>query len=73
MGKNYVVNISGMEELIIAPGTKKLEAYAVENCPKLRRAYVPDDTEIDEKAFYSVHPDFEIVRGDLTSISQITM
>ncbi|MBR4297715.1 MAG: transglutaminase domain-containing protein [Bacteroidaceae bacterium] len=73
MGKNYVVNVLGMEELIIAPGTKKLEAYAVENCPKLRRAYVPDDTEIDEKAFYSVHPDFEIVRGDLTSISQITM
>ena len=73
MGKNYVVNVSGMEELIIAPGTKKLEAYAVENCPKLRRAYVPEDTEIDPQAFYSVHPDFEIVRGDLTCIPEITM
>lgn len=73
MEKNYVVNISGMEELIIAPGTKRLEAYAVENCPKLRRAYVPEDTEIDAKAFYSVHPDFEIVRGDLTCIPEITM
>ena len=73
MGKNYVYNVSGMEELIIAPGTKRLEAYAVENCPKLRRAYVPEDTEIDAKAFYRVHPDFEIVRGDLTCIPEITM
>ena len=73
MGKNYVVNVSGMEELIIAPGTKKLEAYAVENCPNLRRAYVPEDTEVDANAFYSVHPDFEIIRGDLTCIPEITM
>ena len=73
MGKNYVVNVMGVEELIIAPGTLKLEAYAVENCPKLRRAYVPEDTEIDPQAFYSVHPDFEIVRGDLTCIPEITM
>ena len=73
MGKNYVYNVSGMEELIIAPGTKRLDAYAVENCPKLRRAYVPEDTEIDPQAFYNVHPDFEIVRGDLTCIPEITM
>ena len=73
MGKNYVVNVTGMEELIIAPGTLKMEAYAVENCPKLRRAYVPEDTEIAPNAFYNVHPDFEIVRGDLTCIPEITM
>ncbi len=73
MEKNYVVNVSGMEELIIAPGTMRMEAYAVENCPKLRRAYVPEDTEIDPNAFYSVHPDFEIIRGDLTCIPEITM
>lgn len=73
MGKNYVVNVSGMEELIIAPGTMKLEDYAVENCPKLRRAYVPEDTEIAPKAFYNVHPNFEIIRGDLTCIPEITM
>lgn len=73
MEKNYVVNVTGMEEIIIAPGTMRMEAYAVENCPKLRRAYVPEDTEIDAKAFYSVHPDFEIIRGDLTCIPEITM
>ena len=73
MGKNYVYNVSGMEELIIAPGTKRLDAYAVENCPKLRRAYIPEDTDIDPQAFYNVHPDFEIVRGDLTCIPEITM
>lgn len=73
MEKNYVVNVSGMEELIIAPGTLRMEAYAVENCPKLRRAYVPEDTEIAPNAFYSVHPDFEIIRGDLTCIPEIAM
>lgn len=73
MGKNYVYNVLGMETLIIAPGTKKLHAYAVENCPKLRVAYVPEDTEIDPKAFYSVHPDFQVIRGDLTCIPEITM
>lgn len=73
MEKNYVVNVTGMEELIIAPGTMRIEAYAVENCPKLRRAYVPEDTEIAPNAFYSVHPDFEIIRGDLTCIPEITM
>jgi hypothetical protein len=51
----------------------RIEAYAVENCPKLRRAYVPEDTEIAPNAFYSVHPDFEIIRGDLTCIPEITM
>ncbi len=73
MGKNYVVNVQGMETLIIAQGTKKMHAYAVENCPNLRRAYVPEGVEIDPKAFYSVHPDFEIVREDLTCIPEITM
>ena len=73
MEKNYVLNITGMEELIIAPGTKRLEAYAVENCPKLRRAYIPEDTEVDPNAFYGVHSDFEIVRGDLTCIPEIKM
>lgn len=73
MGKNYVVNVQGMETLIIAQGTKKMHAYAVENCPNLRRAYVPEGVEIDPKAFYFVHPDFEIVREDLTCIPEITM
>ena len=73
MGKNYIYNVTGMEELIIAPGTKKMEDYAVENCPKLRRAYVPEDTEVAPKAFYNVHPEFEIIRGDLTCIPEITM
>lgn len=73
MEKNYITNLHGMEELIIAPGTTELQAYAVENCPNLKRAYIPEDTKVDPQAFYSVHPDFEIVRGDLTGIPEIRM
>lgn len=73
MGKNYVTYHNNMEEVIIAPGTKTLEPYAFEACPKLRRAYVPEDTEVQTGAFYKVHPNFEIVRGDYTGIPEIKM
>lgn len=73
IGKNFLASHDHVEEVIIAPGTKKLEAYAFERCPKLRIAYVPEETEIDSKAFYEVHPDLQIVRGDYTGISDIHM
>lgn len=71
MYKNTVYEHNGVETLIIAPGTKKIEAWGVENCPNLKIAYVPEDTEIDEKAFTGVHPDFQIIRGDYTNIPEI--
>lgn len=71
MYKNTVYEHNGVETLIIAPGTKKIEAWGVENCPNLKIAYVPEDTEIEEKAFTGVHPDFQIIRGDFTNIPEI--
>ena len=67
IGKNYIYNHKGIEEVVIAGGTKRIEAWAVEKCPNLKVAYVPIDTEVDDKAFYSVHPDFHIVRQDPTT------
>lgn len=71
MYKNTVYEHSGVEVLIVAPGTKKIEAWGVENCPNLKIAYVPADTEIADKAFTGVHPDFQIIRGDFTNIPDV--
>lgn len=71
MSKNTIYNHNGVEVLIVAPGTKSIEAWGVENCPNLKIAYVPADTEIADNAFTGVHPDFKIVRGDFTNIPDI--
>ncbi len=68
MYKNTVYRHDGVEILIVAPGTKTLEPWAVENCPNMKIAYVPEDTEIADNAFVGVHPDFQIIRGDFTNI-----
>ena len=62
MEKNTIYNHNGVEEIVIAEGTTLLEAWAVENCPNLKVAYVPASTEVDSNAFYGVHKDFKIIR-----------
>ena len=69
--KNTIYNHKGVEVLIIAPGTKNIEPWGIENCPNLKIAYVPEDVEIANNAFYNVHSDFQIIRGDYTNIPQI--
>lgn len=64
MYKNTIYNHNGVEELVIAKGTKCIEDWAVENCPNLKKAYVPKDAAVCEKAFYGVHTDFEIIYTD---------
>lgn len=71
MYKNTIYRHDGVEVLIVAPGTKKIEAWGVENCPNLKIAYVPVDTEIENNAFTGVHTDFRIIRGDYTNIPEI--
>lgn len=71
IGKNYIFDHAGIEELIVANGTKKLEAWAVEKCPNLKVAYVPLDTELDPQAFVDVHPDFQVIRQEQTGIKDI--
>ena len=69
--KNTVYFHDGVEVLIFAPGTKRIEAWGVERCPNLKIAYVPEDVEIAQNAFADVHPDFQIIRGDFTNIPQV--
>ena len=69
--KNTVYDHSGAEVLIVAPGTKKIEAWGIEKCPNLQIAFVPEDVEVDKNAFADVHSSFMIIRGDYTNIPEI--
>ena len=60
--KGAVEYIDGIEEIYIAEGTKVIEAYAISECPKLKVAYIPEETEVSSAAFYKVHKKFQIVR-----------
>lgn len=71
MDKEHVVRHNGIEELYVAEGTKKIEDWAVENCPNLKVAYVPTYTEISENAFTGVHESFQIIRQDMTGIKDV--
>lgn len=62
-GKNSLKDHAHVETIVIQSGTKSLEAYAFENCPRLQKAYIPEETVVDAKAFYGVHPQFQILRG----------
>ena len=63
LGKNILHNHPKVETVVIQQGTKKLEAYAFENCPNLQKAYIPEGTTVDVNAFYGVHSNFKIIRG----------
>lgn len=41
MGKNTLTNLIYVDELYLAEGMEVIEAYVVENCSSLRRAYLP--------------------------------
>ena len=69
--KNTVYDHPGAEVLIVAPGTKKIEAWGIEKCPNLQIAFVPEDVEVDKNAFADVHSSFMIIRGDYTNIPEI--
>lgn len=64
-------NLSKLESIVFAPGTKSIGAWAVEYCPMLHTAYIPNDTEVHKNAFSGVAADFQIIRGDYTNIPQI--
>ena len=63
LGKNFIKDHARLETIVIQPGTKKIEAYAFENCPSLRKAIIPEETVVDANAFYGVHAEFKILRG----------
>lgn len=71
VGKNFLYNLNNVEEVYIPEGTTALENWAVENCPNLKVAYLPLATEYTEQSFVGVHPDFKVVRMDMTGIKDV--
>ena len=64
IGKNLVYESNGIEEVVVAKGTKLIESWAFEKCPNLKVAYVPEGVEIADDAFDGVHGSFKIVRTE---------
>ena len=62
LGKNILKSHKKVETVVIQQGTKKLEAYAFEDCPNLQKAYIPEETIVDTNAFYGVYINFKIIR-----------
>lgn len=73
VGKNTIYNHKSVEEIYFPKGTKRIEDSAIENCPKLKRVYVPVDAEVVKNAIYGCPADVEIVRGVPSGITNITM
>lgn len=69
--KNVIVNHKGIQELILVPGTKVLENYAIESCPNLQRIYLPTDCRMEKFAIYRCPTNIQIFRGDFTGIARI--
>ena len=72
MQKNTISWLDNVEEIVIAQGTTRIEDYAVEGCPNLKRVYVPESvTYIAPNAFYNCGEP-EITRFT-TGITEVTM
>lgn len=68
MDKNTLSWLDNLEEVVVADGTKRIEAYAIEACKNLKRVYVPESvTYIDNDAFYNCGTDVQIIRGGINS------
>lgn len=71
--KNTIYNHMNVEEIYFPEGTKRIESFAIENCPKLKRIYIPTDAEIAKDALYNIPNQVDIVRGAPSGITNITM
>lgn len=71
--ENSIKYHDNLEVLIFSPGTQYIDAYAVEFCPKLHTAYVPNDTQLDRNSFSGVAQGFRVIRGDYTCIKPVEM
>ncbi len=61
MGKNAVYDLPYVEEVTIPEGTERVEAYAIENCPRLKRVNVSASvTYFDENALYRCPSNVEV-------------
>lgn len=73
VGKNTIYHQLGVEEIVFTEGTKLLESYAIEDCPKLRAVYVPEGCKLEKDAIYNCPKNVEVIYGVPTGIRPVTM
>lgn len=73
VGKNTIYHQLGVEEIVFTEGTKVLESYAIEDCPKLHTVYVPEGCKLEKDAIYNCGKNVEIVRGVPSGIRPVKM
>lgn len=71
--KNTIYNHANVKQIYFPEGTKKIESYAIENCPKLERVYIPEGVEIAGDALYNCPSNVEIIYGAPSSVKHVTM
>lgn len=60
-----------LESVTFVPGTIRIDAWAIERCPLLHTAFIPQETVVNSAAFSNVANNFKIIRGNFTNIPQI--
>lgn len=63
VGKNAIIDLENIEVIVFPEGTKTLEPWAIESCPKLRKVYVPKGCTVMENAIYRCPADVEVIYG----------
>lgn len=64
-------DLPNIETMTFVPGTKRIDAWAVERCPKLHTVFMPQETVVNSSSFTGVAGSFKIIRGNFTNIPQI--
>ena len=73
-GKGVVGGHQNVEEIVFPEGVEAITDYAVENCPNLKRIYVPENAVLGQRAFRNVPQDCEVIRQKTeTGIPTITV
>lgn len=62
MDKNVITMLDKLEEIVIADGTERIEDDAVENCPNLKRVYVPSSVTYISPNAFSRCGNYELIR-----------
>ena len=71
--KNTIYNHAKVKEIYFPEGTKKISNFAIENCPKLERVYVPVGAEYSRNMLFQCPATVEIIEGEPSGIKHVTM
>lgn len=72
MEKNVAAWLDNVEEIVIASGTTRIEDYAFEGCPNLKKVYIPETVNYIAPNAFADCGNFEIIRFT-TGITEVTM